>query len=67
MTTNTKEEGMGHVQKSPVFTNDEHDEEMNSDEDNFEPCAECDGHDACRDFGCAVRLGLEHMIERINP
>lgn len=22
------------------------------DEDEFEPCSDCDGHDACRDFGC---------------
>lgn len=33
------------------------------DADDFQPCSECDGHDACRDFGCAVELGLGHMIK----
>lgn len=26
------------------------------DEDDFEECDECDGHDACRDFGCEEKL-----------
>lgn len=35
----------------------------NDDEDGFQPCADCDGHDACRDFGCAIKLGLGHMVQ----
>lgn len=31
------------------------------DEDEFEPCSNCDGHDACADFGCAIKAGI------INP
>lgn len=38
--------------------------EFDWDEDNFQPCSKCDGHDACRDFGCAVELGLRHMIKQ---
>jgi len=34
------------------------------DEDDFQPCSECDGHDACRDFGCAIQLGLDRSA---NP
>lgn len=34
------------------------------DEDNFQPCEQCDGHDACRDFGCAFKLGLGHMVQQ---
>ncbi len=37
---------------------------LDNDDDDFTPCSDCDGHDACRDFGCAIDLGLEHMI---NP
>jgi hypothetical protein len=29
------------------------------DEDNFQACAGCDGHDACRDFGCAIEQGIK--------
>ncbi len=32
--------------------------EYNGDEDDFEPCSECDGRDACADFGCAVEHGI---------
>jgi len=32
-------------------------------EDNFQPCSECDGHDACSDFGCAIKAGLGHMLQ----
>jgi len=35
------------------------------DEDDFEPCSNCDGHDACADFGCAIKAGLGHMLQ--NP
>jgi hypothetical protein len=34
------------------------------DDDGFIPCADCDGHDACRDFGCAIKLGLGHMVRQ---
>jgi len=27
------------------------------------PCDGCDGHDACRDFGCAFKLGLGNMVK----
>lgn len=33
------------------------------DESEFHACSECDGHDACEDFGCAIKLGLGHMIQ----
>lgn len=28
------------------------------DEDYFDPCSDCDGHDACADFGCAIKAGI---------
>lgn len=34
------------------------------DEDDFEPCSNCDGHDACADFGCAIKAGLGHMLQK---
>lgn len=27
-------------------------------EDKFIPCCDCDGHDACWDFGCAIQQGI---------
>lgn len=33
------------------------------DDDDFMPCSQCDGHDACRDFGCAFELGLGHLVD----
>lgn len=33
------------------------------DEDDFQECADCDGHDACRDFGCAFKLGLGRKVK----
>jgi hypothetical protein len=38
--------------------------DFDDDQDNFQQCSSCDGHDACRDFGCAFRLGLGDMVER---
>ena len=35
------------------------------DEDDFQRCGSCDGHDACEDFGCAIKAGLGHMLQ--NP
>lgn len=29
----------------------------------FEPCSRCDGHDACRDFGCAFKHWLGNMVD----
>ena len=28
------------------------------DEVEFERCSDCDGHDACADFGCAIKSGI---------
>ena len=36
------------------------------DDDDFKPCSACDGHDACADFGCAVDLGLEDLLQNEN-
>lgn len=38
-----------------------------NDEDDFQPCDKCDGHDACADFGCAFELGLGHLVKNQNP
>lgn len=27
-------------------------------EDNWQPCPDCDSHDACWDFGCAIEHGI---------
>lgn len=34
------------------------------DEDDFQRCSECDGHDACEDFGCAITAGLGHLLQK---
>ncbi len=34
------------------------------EEDDFKFCSECDGHDACSDFGCAIKSGLEHLVKK---
>lgn len=39
-------------------------EEDYEDEEEFNPCEHCDGHPACEDFGCAIELGLGHMVKR---
>lgn len=33
-------------------------------EDDFQPCGDCDGHDACADFGCAIKSGLGHLLQK---
>lgn len=33
------------------------------EEDDFQECDDCDGHDACRDFGCAFKHGLGHLVQ----
>lgn len=33
-------------------------------EDEFERCSACDGHDACEDFGCAIKAGLGHLLNK---
>lgn len=38
-------------------------DEWDDEEDDFEPCSDCDGHDACRDFGCAIKSGLGHLLQ----
>lgn len=30
----------------------------------FQRCSDCDGHDACEDFGCAFQSGLGHLVNR---
>lgn len=31
---------------------------LDDEEDDFDPCSDCDGHDACADFGCAIKAGI---------
>lgn len=33
-------------------------EDDSSDEFEFIRCSSCDGHDACVDFGCAIKAGI---------
>lgn len=33
-------------------------EQIEDDEQDFECCSDCDNHDACEDFGCAVKQGI---------
>jgi hypothetical protein len=35
------------------------------EEEEFNPCSECDGHPACEDFGCAIELGIGRMVQKI--
>jgi hypothetical protein len=49
----------------PCFNIMMSDDEEEEDEEDFEPCDECDGHDACEDFGCAIKAGLGHLLN--NP
>ena len=37
------------------------------DEIEFIPCDQCDGHDACADFGCAIAAGLGRLVKKENP
>lgn len=40
-------------------------EDFDRDEDGeFTPCDQCDGHDACEDFGCGIGLGLGKMVKK---
>jgi len=34
------------------------------EDEDFQRCSECDGHDACEDFGCAIKSGLGHLIQK---
>lgn len=44
------------------------DDILDEDYDDFESCGDCDGHDACRDFGCAIAAGLSHLVNKtLNP
>lgn len=38
--------------------------DQDDDEDDFERCSDCDGHDACADFGCAIKAGLGHLLNK---
>lgn len=33
--------------------------DYDDDEDDFEPCVNCDLPDACADFGCAIKAGIK--------
>lgn len=48
------------------WSSDDADEEddLNNLPDDFTPCVKCDGHDACADFGCAIQMGLGHLVKR---
>lgn len=38
---------------------EEPDDNFNDDDDNWQPCDDCDLPDACADFGCAIRAGIK--------
>jgi len=38
-------------------------EDFDDDDNEFQRCSKCDGHDACEDFGCAFKAGLGHLVE----
>lgn len=40
--------------------------DLDFEDDDFIPCSECDGHDACWDFGCAIEQGLGHLVKTDN-
>lgn len=44
-------------------TGDEVTYQGDDEEDYFQRCSACDGHDACADFGCARQLGLGHLVQ----
>lgn len=33
----------------------------------FIPCDKCDGHPACEDFGCAIKLGVHLTKNKTEP
>lgn len=35
-----------------------HDTDDENEDDNWQPCADCDLPDACADFGCAIESGI---------
>ena len=39
-------------------------EGMLDDEPYFEGCSNCDGHDACADYGCAYENGCGHLVNK---
>jgi hypothetical protein len=50
------------------MTPEEPDDDYMEDECEFVPCAKCDGHPACEDFGCAYELGKGRMVKKnIEP
>lgn len=49
-----------------IYDCSDDDDNDDNDDDEFVPCQYCDGHDACVDFGCAVKLGLSHLIRNDN-
>lgn len=51
------------MRRCESMTDIEHDPLEDENEERFIPCSDCDGHDACMDFGCAFKLGLGYMVE----
>jgi hypothetical protein len=50
---------MSERQQQPDPENEGHDfDDDYDDEDDFQECDDCDGHDACQDFGCAIKAGI---------
>jgi hypothetical protein len=43
---------------NPVEQDDNCFDDDFDDYDDFEECSKCDGHPACRDFGCAIKAGI---------
>ncbi len=45
----------------------EDDGSLDEDDNAFQFCSNCDGHDACADFGCAIKMGLGHLVQPDSP
>lgn len=40
---------------------DEREQDFDGEENNFNPCDNCDQPDACEDFGCAIKTGVRQV------
>ncbi|HEV3223918.1 MAG TPA: hypothetical protein VGZ90_13610 [Puia sp.] len=58
-----KRDKLNHEDNQPIEPDSDF---WESDEEEFIPCLECDGHPACADFGCAIDLGLGRMVKKNN-
>lgn len=45
-----------------IFMYSLHDDD-DSEDDNWQPCDNCDLPDACEDFGCAIKAGIKKHPE----